>query len=203
MKKDYLVHYFKDDQKELINRKEISFRFLSIDYTFITADNVFSKDHVDSGSELLLTSALSEGLENDVLDYGCGYGVIGIVLSKHNYNVMGLDITDRALKLSEINAKINNVDFNVYKVKDDLSEYNSKFKSVLLNPPIRAGKEVIYSMFENAYNFLEVGGKLFIVMRKQHGALSAKVKLESIFDKVSIITKKKGYFIIKCEKLTS
>ncbi|HZJ85531.1 MAG TPA: methyltransferase, partial [Erysipelotrichaceae bacterium] len=79
MKKDYLVHYFKDDQKELINRKEISFRFLSIDYTFITADNVFSKDHVDSGSELLLTSALSEGLENDVLDYGCGYGVIGIV----------------------------------------------------------------------------------------------------------------------------
>lgn len=200
MSKDYLNHYFKDNQTELSNRKEITFRFLAIDFIFESADNVFSKDHVDFGSELLIQSALDYGIDNKVLDYGCGYGVVGIVLSKLGYNTFGLDVTERAIKLSTINAKKNNVDFKVEKVAEDTSKYNNKFKTILLNPPIRAGKKVIYAMFENAYNFLEDEGRLFIVMRKQHGALSAKKELEKIFSKVEIITRKKGYYIIVSEK---
>ncbi len=200
MTTDYLQHYYKDDQKELNNRKEISFRFLSINYTFVTADNIFSKDKVDTGSSLLLETALKAGIKDRVLDYGCGYGVVGIVLSKEGYDSFGLDVVDRALDLSMINNDLNKTNFKVAKVSDDLSKYNNEFNTVLLNPPIRAGKEVIYSMFKNAYNFLKPEGTLYIVIRKQHGALSAIKELETYFDQVSVIKKSKGFFIIESVK---
>lgn len=196
MNNDYLNHYYKDDQKELINRKEITFRFLSIDYTFTTADNVFSKDHVDEGSKLLIETAIDNGIENKVLDYGCGYGVVGIVLSKMNYDVLGLDITDRAVSLSRHNNEINKTNMEIKKVTSDLTLYNNQFNTVLLNPPIRAGKEVIYSMFLNSYNFLDKG-VLYVVIRKSHGAASAVKYLKTIFDEVEVIKKSKGYHIIK------
>ncbi len=200
MIKDNLTHYFKDGPNELSNRKEITFRFLAIDYIFESADNVFSKDHVDLGSQLLMKSALDYGFESNVLDYGCGYGVVGIIMAKLAYKTFGVDVTSRAIKLSKINAKKNNVKFPVEIIDDNLSKYYNKFNTVLLNPPIRAGKEVIYSMFENTYKFLNNGGKLFVVIRKQHGANSAIKKLEEIYSNVKVIEKKKGYYVIVSEK---
>lgn len=197
MTTDYLQHYYKDDQKELNNRKEISFRFLSIDYTFITADNVFSKDRVDFGTTFLIETAINSGISGRILDYGCGYGVVGIILSKMGYDTFGLDVTDRALNLSMMNNDLNKTKFKVAKVTDDLSIYNERFDTILLNPPIRAGKEVIYSMFDHAQKFLKENGVLYVVMKKQHGALSAVKHLKTLFDDVTIIKKSKGYYIIK------
>lgn len=198
-KLDY-QHYYTDDQKELLNRKEITFRFLSFEYNFVTADNIFSKDGVDYGTNFLLETAFNKGFKGEVLDYGCGYGVVGIVLSKNEYDVLGLDVTDRALELSKINNDLNKTNFKVSKVTDDLSQYNNRFNTVLLNPPIRAGKKVIYQMFENAYDFLNHNGEMFIVIKKQHGAESALKFLKTIFDEVSVLKKSKGYFIIQCIK---
>ena len=122
MTTDYLQHYYKDDQKELNNRKDISFRFLSIDYVFTTADNVFSKDRVDFGTTFLLETSLDSGIQGRVLDYGCGYGVVGIILSKMGHDTFGLDVTDRALNLSMLNNDLNKANFKVAKVTDDLSK---------------------------------------------------------------------------------
>lgn len=197
-----LKHYYVDDQKELINRKEITFRFLDIDFKFTTADSIFSKDRVDSGSTLLLEAAISSGIKDPVLDYGCGYGVVGVVLAKLGHDVLGIDVTDRAIKLSEINAKNNQVNPTFEKIiNNNEKKYNNTFNTILLNPPIRAGKVVIYKMFDQAYNFLLPGGVLYIVIRKQHGAKSAIKKLESLFNEVSVINKSKGYFIIKSVKV--
>lgn len=197
-----LKHYYVDDQKELTNRKEIPFRFLDIDFKFITADAIFSKDRVDAGSTLLLEAAVESGIKDIVLDYGCGYGVVGVTLAKLGHSIIGIDVTDRAIKLSEINAKQNQVKASFEKIKNNnVSKYNNTFNTVLLNPPIRAGKVVIYEMFDHAYNFLLPGGVLYIVMRKQHGAKSAVKKLESLFNDVTVINKSKGYYIIKSLKV--
>ena len=197
-----LKHYYVDDQKELTNRKEISFRFLDIDYNFITADSIFSKDRVDYGTTLLLKESLKAGFKDKVLDYGCGYGVVATVLSKHDHEVVAIDVTDRAVKLSEINAKNNKVNFKVEKIKNNnVDMYKSLFNTVLLNPPIRAGKKVIYQMFENVHGFLLEKGELYIVIRKQHGAKSAIKKLETLFKEVKVLNKSKGYWIIKSKKV--
>lgn len=193
-------HYYTDDQKELTNRKEITFRFLSFDYRFETADNIFSKDQVDFGTRVLLEASLDSGFEGEVLDYGCGYGVVGIILSKNEYDVLGIDVTDRAIKLTKINNELNKTDMKVLKVSENLEVLNDRFNTVLLNPPIRAGKEVIYSMFKNSYDFLKKDGQLFIVIKKQHGAQSAIKYLETLFDEVEVIEKRKGYFIIRNTK---
>ena len=193
-----LKHYYVDDHTELKNRKEITFRFLTINCTFDTADAIFSKDRVDQGSILLLESFIENDQGKKVLDYGCGYGVIGVVLSKLGCDVVAIDVTKRAVELSKINAKKNDVAVAVELIKDNnVKKYNNCFNSVLLNPPIRAGKVVIYEMFENAYDFLKDKGELFIVIRKQHGAKSAVKKLESLFSDVTVINKSAGYWIIK------
>lgn len=197
-----LKHYYVDDQKELTNRKEIPFRFLDIDFKFTTADAIFSKDRVDAGSTLLLEAAVESGIKDLVLDYGCGYGVVGVTLAKLGHSIIGIDVTDRAIKLSEINAKQNQVKASFEKIiNNNVEKYNNTFNTVLLNPPIRAGKVVIYEMFDNAYNFLLPGGVLYIVIRKQHGAKSAIKKLETLFNDVTIINKSKGYYIIKSLKV--
>lgn len=202
MTKTDLKHYYVDDQKELINRKEISFRFLSIDFIFETADGIFSKDRVDQGSEILLKSLVKEDFEAKILDYGCGYGVVGIVLGKLDYQSVLIDITHKAIALSEINLKKNKVDAKLELIVDNqLDKYYDCFKTVLLNPPIRAGKKTIYQMFENTYHFLQKNGQLFIVIRKQHGAKSALKKLQEIFDQVVVINKEKGYWVIKALKV--
>ena len=58
----------------------------------------------------------------------------------------------------------------------------------------------IREVFEEAYDHLVVGGNLWIVIRKNHGAQSAKKFIEGIFGNCEIIRKDKGYYILKSQK---
>ena len=58
----------------------------------------------------------------------------------------------------------------------------------------------IYKIFEEAYDHLVDGGNLWIVIRKNHGAQSAKKFIEGIFGNCEIIRKDKGYYILKSQK---
>ena len=80
------------------------------------------------------------------------------------------------------------------------------FTDIVTNPPIRAGKEIVHRMFEEGYEHLEDNGRLWVVIRKQQGASSAKKKIEEVFGNCEILQKSKGYYILfarKLDKLTS
>lgn len=77
---------------------------------------------------------------------------------------------------------------------------HQKFDVILTNPPIRAGKAVVHQIFEEAYEHLNEGGFLWIVIQKKQGAPSAVAKLESLFSNVEEVGKDKGYRIIKAQK---
>ena len=167
-------------------------------FTFLTDNGVFSKDGLDFGSRLLLESIPLEEVGGKILDMGCGYGVFGIVISKlTSAHVDMVDVNLRALHLATRNAKENGVsnvsifESNVYQ------NVSSKYSSIVTNPPIRAGKKVVYDIVMNAKNYLEDDGKLFLVIRKEQGAKSLIVDLEKIYT-VDILKKSKGFFIIKC-----
>ena len=167
-------------------------------FTFLTDNGVFSKDGLDFGSRLLLESIPLEEVGGKILDMGCGYGVFGIVISKlTSAHVDMVDVNLRALHLATRNAKENSVsnvsifESNVYQ------NVSSKYSSIVTNPPIRAGKKVVYDIVMNAKNYLEDDGKLFLVIRKEQGAKSLIVDLEKIYT-VDILKKSKGFFIIKC-----
>ena len=167
-------------------------------FTFSSDNGVFSKNGVDFGSRLLLDFIPLEEVGGKILDLGCGYGVIGIVLNKlTGANVDMVDVNLRALHLTEMNVAANKCqNINVFE-SNVYENVNTKYTSIVTNPPIRAGKKVVYDMLFNAKDYLTDDGNLYFVIRKQQGAKSMISDLEKEYD-LEILEKKKGYYIIKC-----
>ena len=167
-------------------------------FVFFTDNGVFSKDGLDFGSRLLLESIPLEEVGGKVLDMGCGYGVFGIVLNKvTSCEVDMVDVNLRAMHLAEINSKENDcIGVNVFE-SNTYSNINSKYSCIVTNPPIRAGKTIVYDIVMNARDYLEKDGYLFLVIRKEQGAKSLIVDLEKLYT-VEVLNKKKGFFILKC-----
>lgn len=191
-----MSHYFTDNQNVPHDRKEFSFRFLGIDVKLLTDSGVFSKDHLDPGSELLIQYLYRQSLTGRFGDVGCGYGPIGIILKKlvPSLEVVMFDVNSRAVQLAKENAKLNEADVSVI-VSNGFEAVEGQFDVIALNPPIRAGKEVIYSLFEQAHQRLVDGGKFLIVIRKQHGAQSAATKLREIFGNCERLGRNQGYHV--------
>ena len=197
-------HYFTDNRHLRENRKELSFRFWCFNYSFITDNGVFSKDALDYGTRVLLNTLKEQDtlLGNHILDVGCGYGPIGIILKKAyaDKTVEMVDVNPRALQLAKENAEKNHVEVNIHasNVYEQVQEH--AFTDIITNPPIRAGKSVIYKIFAEAYEHLCDEGSLWVVIRKQQGALSAVKKIEEVFGNCEILRKEKGYFVLKAKK---
>lgn len=194
-----MSHYFIEDPNLKNDFHEIRFTILERQYTFMSNSGVFSKDELDLGSKLLIEEIINMGLFGKVLDMGCGIGVIGLILAGYfpDAHFIMSDVNNRAIEVSNINKKrlsIENVDI----IQSDIfSNINDKFNFIITNPPIRAGKKVVYAIFKQAYDHLEDDGALLIVIRKDQGALSALKYLETIFPSCSLIKRKKGYHIYK------
>ncbi|MDY0023590.1 MAG: methyltransferase [Candidatus Izemoplasmatales bacterium] len=194
-------HYFTKDNDNLkTNEKEIYVQIEKEKFSFLTDHGVFSKQGLDFGSRLLIES-IKDIKSKNFLDMGCGYGPLGIIYKRFNpeSSVLMVDINERAIKLSEKNKKINRVDLNVI-ASDGFEKIKEIFDLIISNPPIRAGKAVIYKMFADSYEHLSESGIFVYVINKKHGAPSAIKKCEEIFSKVTVINKKSGYYIIKCIK---
>ncbi len=173
-------------------------KFLGVNFTFKTDNGVFSKEKLDFGTRLMLESLPLKELSGDILDLGCGYGVVSIILSKFiNANFDGVDINKRALHLADINKKINKTfDINFFE-SDVYENVSRRYDYIITNPPIRAGKKVVYDMLINAKDHLKENGILYFVMRKDQGAKSTIKDLETLYN-IEIIGKKNGFLVTKC-----
>lgn len=56
-------------------------------------------------------------------------------------------------------------------------------------------------MIAEAYDYLNQGGNLTIVIQKKQGAPSAKAKMEDVFGNAEVVKKDKGYYILRSEKI--
>ena len=173
-------------------------RILDKEYSFYTDNGVFSKNKLDFGTRTLLESIDINEIHGKVLDVGCGYGVIDIILSKvTNASFEGIDVNLRALHLASRNAKLNNVSNVKFYESNVYENVKSKYNFIITNPPIRAGKQVVYDIVMNARFHLEENGILYIVIRKEQGAKSMLRDLQNYY-KTEVINKNKGFFVIKC-----
>ena len=190
-------HYFTNEKLPSDIKKTECF-VLGNKFTFLTDNGVFSKDGLDFGSRLLLETIPLEEVGGKILDMGCGYGVFGIVIGKLvQTHVDMVDVNLRAIHLAQRNIKENHVnDINVFE-SNVYENVSGKYSTIVTNPPIRAGKKIVYDIVMNAKDYLEENGKLFLVIRKEQGAKSLIVDLEKIYN-VKVLEKKKGFFILEC-----
>ena len=192
--------YFSVNNDELpSNPKLINAKIGEISFEFKTDNGVFSKDFLDYASKLLIEKIDFESLPNGpILDVGCGYGPIGIYAAKRTKKpVFMIDVNPRALELSKENVARNKVSATVLESNCLDNVMDRKYSCIITNPPIHAGKEVIYKMYEQASISLVEGGSFWIVIQQKHGAPSTVKKLETLFKNVEIVYKKKGFYIIK------
>lgn len=192
--------YFEENNNLKTEEKLITIRYKEKKYKFHTSNAVFSKDKFDYGSKILLETITENKLTGKVLDLGCGYGVIGLLLATTNPNLSidMVDITDRAIELSKKNAhSLNLNNTNIFK-SNIYEQVSDRYNYIITNPPIRAGKDIIRKFLIGAKEHLEPKGELWFVMRKEHGVKSMIKELEEYY-LVELKTKSKGFFIVKCQ----
>ena len=138
-------------------------------------------------------------MAGEILDLGCGWGLIGIsaaALWPEARVTMG-DVNLRALDLSRRNAERNGVSVSCVESDGMAAFLNRRFDAVLTNPPIRAGKQVIYRRFAEAAACLNPGGALYLVIRKQQGAESCVKYLAGLYGRVEKLNRSGGYWVIR------
>lgn len=196
-------HYYTNRPKVSHDEKEFSFELRGHSFRFKSDAGVFSKERIDFGSVLLIEEM--EISETDrVLDMGCGYGPIGITAASlaSKGEVLMVDINERAVALAKHNVAVNQISnadvivSNLFEQVDMMKPFNV----ILTNPPIRAGKETVHNILEDAYAYLKPSGSLWVVIQKKQGAPSAMKKLETLYSDVVKVVQDKGYWIIKATK---
>lgn len=190
-----MTHYFKNDDNVKSEPKELKVNIEDKEFTFVSDNGVFSKKGLDFGTRTLLETLPIEKIDGEVLDFGCGYGPIGIFVSKlTTASVDMVDINKRSLDLTRKNALKNKVNVNVFE-SDIYEKINKKYDYIISNPPIRVGKEILYKILFDAKKYLKNNGELWIVINKDQGAKSVARDLEKEYE-VSVVRKNKGFYII-------
>ncbi len=196
-----MSHYFENDNNLKEDKKIINVDMFGKGFRFSTNSGVFSKDKVDYGTKLLLNNIVIHKKSGKLLDLGCGYGVLGVILGENykNLDIDMVDVNERAVALANYNLKLNGVNgVNCY-VSNIYEGVNSKYDYIVTNPPIRAGKDVLLQFLVGSYDYLVSDGQLWFVMRKDHGAKTMILRLQELFD-VQIVCRDKGFYIVKCVK---
>ena len=201
--------YYDSDPQTESDRKIISYRQYGINFEFVTDTDVFSKSQVDFGSDLMIQSAIRDLKERDakvwsILDLGCGYGVVGIVMKKvfKGAEVTCVDKNKRAVNLARENGINNGTPLKACIESDCLSaiDKDEKFDLILTNPPVRAGKETVFKFYEQSYEHLNEGCSIYVVLQRKQGAPSTEKKLNELFGNCETCDIKAGYRVMRSIK---
>lgn len=198
-----MEHYYTNNPTTESREKIINSIIADENLKFYTDNGVFSKESVDFGTKIMLESFTTNKENAKVADIGCGYGVISIFLAKKypTYKFTMVDVNNRVLELSKKNIELNKIENKVEVLESSsFDNVEGNFDIVLTNPPIRAGKKIVHKIMTDSYEHLNPQGELWVVIQKKQGMASCKKLLEDTFSMVEVVSKNKGYYILKAVK---
>ena len=197
-----MSHYYVNDETLAHDEQILDVIVKDVSLRFYTDRGVFSKGGLDFGTKVLLQAINLPQTVKTVIDMGSGYGPISIYLAKvyPEIFVYAYDVNERAVALTKKNIKENKVNNVEAHVSFLFEHVKIKVDAVVTNPPIRAGKQVVFELYEGAYHALNDGGLLYVVIQKKQGAPSSVTKLQELFGNCEIIERSGGYWILLAKK---
>ena len=162
---------------------------------------VFSCRKADRGGLLLLEGLLELAVSGEVLDLGCGHGQVGLPLARlrPDVSLTMVDVNSRALASAKANGERLGLRGVRYLVSDGVSALSPelRFRWVALNPPVRAGKDTVHALVDGAWERIEPGGGLVVVLRVKQGGWTLFDRLvERLDEEAAIVLRKKGYLVM-------
>lgn len=200
-------HYFSTNPKADHDPGELVLEVGRQRLVMQTDAGVFSKSRVDRGTRLLLEALEKETVDlpptGKLCDLGCGYGPLGLAMAvmRPKCEIYMVDINERAAKLSQENARRNNLPNVTVAIGSGLAPFSgTRFDLILSNPPLRTGKENVRGLLTEAREALHPGGRLAIVIRTQQGARSMERFLEQLFGTVREAEKGGGFRVYEATR---
>jgi len=195
-----MSHYFVTPTGEE-NRREFRATLFGRSFTFTSADGVFSGQRLDLGTAVLLRSVdpptATTAVPNPrLLDLGCGIGPIAIALAAAcpPAHVTAIDVNDRALELTRLNAARAGVDVQARRPED--VDPDEQFDEIWSNPPIRIGKPALHDLLVTWLGRLAPGGRAYLVVGRNLGADSLQGWLSNQGWSVTRLTSAKGFRVL-------
>ncbi|MRX42595.1 class I SAM-dependent methyltransferase [Agromyces kandeliae] len=175
-------HYFSSKPADRAALRTVQVRLAGRDVEVQTAGGVFSPDHVDLGTRVLLGEVPTAPAAGHLLDLGAGWGPIALTLGLQSPDatVWAVDVNERALDLVRRNVRrlgLDNVNAAIpADVPDDL-----RFSVIWSNPPIRIGKAELHALLRRWLPRLEAGATAWLVVQKNLGSDSLQRWLDEEF----------------------
>ena len=195
-------HYFDETPSTELKLKDIDVEIDGAKVRLQTAGGVFSPDHIDGGTAVLLNHLDLAPKGGDILDLGCGWGPIALSLASHSprATIWAVDVNERSLELTRANVQRMGLT-NVKVVKPEEVPADVTFSGVWSNPPIRVGKDVLHELMDTWLPRLEPKASAYLVVQKNLGADSLQRWIDERFDlHVDRIDTAKGFRVIRVVK---
>jgi 16S rRNA (guanine1207-N2)-methyltransferase len=192
-------HYFTAQPASELHERTIRVVLQGETFDLKTADGVFSSEHLDTGTAVLLATVPPPATEGDLLDLGCGWGPIAIALARRSpgASVWAVDVNERALTLAAANALIAGVEVKATWPQDIPEDV--RFATIWSNPPIRIGKPALHELLRTWLPRLAPGGTAWLVVAKQLGADSLQRWIAETFPDLAVTraTTDKGFRVLR------
>jgi 16S rRNA (guanine1207-N2)-methyltransferase len=197
-------HYFSADPQSPLRTTPLALNLRGTSVTVLSASGTFSPGGIDTGTEILLKYAPPPPATGNFLDIGCGWGPLALALALEapEAQVFGIDVNDRALRVSIDNAE--NLELHNLRIcrPEDIPP-GQTFDLIWSNPPIRVGKSDLHAILAQWLPRLNPGGEAFLVVAKKLGADSLLAWLNSGHIpgiRAERIETAKGYRVIRVRK---
>jgi len=164
-------HYFASSPEGPLVTREITVNLNGNKTQVLTAGGIFSPEHIDQGTQVLLTHLEAANPTGTFLDIGCGWGPIALALALQSpkAKIYAIDVNERSLQLTKMNAEKLGIS-NIIVCKPEDVPQEIMFDEIWSNPPIRVGKKVLHEILNVWIKKLVQGGTARLVVQKNLGS---------------------------------
>jgi len=173
-------HYFSQTPQTKFIPKEIRVELAGHEVTVETSGGIFSPEHVDQGTAVLLAHLDRAPAGGNILDIGCGWGPIALALALHapRATIWAIDVNERSLELTKSNAARLGLK-NIKVMRPEQVPAELSFSGIWSNPPIRVGKQELHNILSHWLPKLDAAAEALLVVQKNLGADSLHRWLEA------------------------